>query len=223
MTPPCLHIPELPEPLALRLPGGVTIQQLGLIQAIQPALAPLTPLFSVLDALVAVVQCVKAIPDALGPPPNPAALAARLPELARKMDTLLQLLPQLSLPTTIVDTIDLLLETLREASAKLRHLQDEGQRLMRTRARAEALGDEALLAVTDCAQQNLDREADNVGASLASLGKLTATLNGFLEVLGLAAVPNLSHLRGWPLDPLLGLIESIIESLRVARDAVPVP
>ena len=99
VLPICLEIPEIPDPFAITLPGGVTIEQINLAQAIQPALTPLVPFFDVIDAIVAVFNCVKAIPDTLGPPPDPTALAVCIPELGEKVAKLLRLLPQLSLPT----------------------------------------------------------------------------------------------------------------------------
>ena len=39
--PICLEIPELGDPPVITLPGGVSIQQFNLMEAIQPALTPL--------------------------------------------------------------------------------------------------------------------------------------------------------------------------------------
>ena len=104
--PICLEIPELGDPPVITLPGGVSIQQFNLMEAIQPALTPLMPVFDIIDTVVAVFNCVKAIPDSLGPPPDPTALAACIPELAEKVSKLLKLIPQLSLPYTIIGIID---------------------------------------------------------------------------------------------------------------------
>ena len=49
--PICLEIPEIPDPLSITLPGGVTMQQINLMQAIQPALTPLMPLFDIIDTV----------------------------------------------------------------------------------------------------------------------------------------------------------------------------
>ena len=103
--PICLEIPELGDPPVITLPGGVSIQQFNLMEAIQPALTPLMPVFDIIDTVVAVFNCVKAIPDSLGPPPDPTALAACIPELAEKVSKLLKLIPQLSLPSTIIGII----------------------------------------------------------------------------------------------------------------------
>jgi len=66
------------------------------MEVIQPALTPLVPIFNIIDTVVAIFNCVKAIPDMIGPPPDPTVLAACLPDLAEKVNKLLALIPQLS-------------------------------------------------------------------------------------------------------------------------------
>ncbi len=104
--PICIEIPEIPDPFQITLPGGVTMEHINLMEVIQPALTPLVPLFNIIDTVVAVFNCIKAIPDTLGPPPDPTAIAACIPELAEKVNALLRLIPQLSLPYTIIGIID---------------------------------------------------------------------------------------------------------------------
>ena len=87
--PICIEIPELPDPLSITLPGGVSMESINLMEQIQPALTPLMPLFDIIDTVVAVFNCIKAIPDTLGPPPDPTVLAACIPELAEKVAKLL--------------------------------------------------------------------------------------------------------------------------------------
>ena len=83
--PICIEIPEIPDPFQITLPGGVTMEHINLMEVIQPALTPLVPLFNIIDTVVAVFNCIKAIPDTLGPPPDPTAIAACIPELAEKV------------------------------------------------------------------------------------------------------------------------------------------
>ena len=167
--PICIEIPELPDPLALTLPGGVTMESINLMEQIQPALTPLVPLFDIVDTIVALFNCFQAIPDALGPPPDPTVLAACLPELAEKVNALLRLIPQLSLPYTILGIIDLVIDTLRQSKAQLLHLQAQVQQIARAIDRAKELEDAGLMAITACAEANVAQEAANVGKSLASL------------------------------------------------------
>jgi hypothetical protein len=221
--PICIEIPELPDPISITLPGGVTMESINLMEQIQPALTPLVPLFNIIDTVVAIFNCVKAIPDTLGPPPDPTVLAACIPELAEKVNALLKLIPQLSLPYTIIGIIDLVLDTLRQARSQLLHLQAQMQQITGAIDRATELEDAGLMAITSCAEANVAQEAANVGKSLASIGKLIGILNLFLGMIGAPEVPDLSNLADVPLDEAIEPLDAIVEQLQAVRDMVPVP
>jgi hypothetical protein len=218
-----LEIPEIPDPFSLTLPGGINIEHINLMEVIQPALTPLVPFFDVIDTIVAVFNCIKAIPDTLGPPPDPTVLAACLPELAEKVNKLLKLIPQLSLPLLIVGLIDLVIDTLVKARTELLHLQQQMLQILGVIERATNLEDAGLMAIAQCAQANVAQEAANVGKSLAALGKLIGLINLFMGMVGGPEIPDLSNLAGRPLDDVIAPIDAIVESLEAARDAVPVP
>jgi len=221
--PICIEIPELPDPISITLPGGVTMESINLMEQIQPALTPLVPLFNIIDTVVAIFNCVKAIPDTLGPPPDPTVLAACIPELAEKVNALLKLIPQLSLPYTIIGIIDLVLDTLRQARSQLLQLQAQIQQITGAIDRATELEDAGLMAITSCAEANVAQEAANVGKSLASIGKLIGILNLFLGMIGAPEVPDLSNLADVPLDEAIEPLDAIVEQLQAVRDMVPVP
>jgi len=221
--PICIEIPEIPDPFSITLPGGVSMESINLMEQIQPALTPLMPVFDIIDTVVAVFNCIKAIPDTLGPPPDPTVLAACIPELAEKVAKLLKLIPQLSLPFTIIGIIDLIIDTLRQARSMLLHLQAQMQQITGAIDRATELEDAGLMAITSCAQANVAQEAANVGKSLAALGKLIGLLNIFLELVGAPTVPDLSNLAGSPLDEVVPPLDAIVDQLTQVRDMVPVP
>ena len=221
--PICLEIDELPDPPVLDLPGGVSIQQFNLMQAIQPALTPLVPIFDIVDTVVAVFNCIKAIPDTLGPPPDPTAIAVCIPELAQKVAKLVRLIPQVTLPYTLRGILRLIIDTLRQARSQIMHLQQQTQQILGAVDRATNLGDAGLMAITSCAQANVAQEAANVGKSLASLGKLIGLANLFLGMIGAEGIPDLSNLAGRPLDDVIPPIDAIIMKLQAAHDAIPLP
>jgi hypothetical protein len=224
--PICIEIPALPDPQQLTLPGGVQIEHLSLMQIVQPALTPLVPLFDLVDAIVAVFHCVKAIPDALGPPPDPTVLAACLPDLAKKVDKLLRLVPQLSLPILpilVVQLVDLVADTVRQARSALLHLQEQANQMVLVVARAAELNDPGLMAIGQCAQANLAQEAANVGKSLAALGKLIGLINLFLGMLGGPQVPDVAQLSGQPLESAVAELDSLLATLTTVRGMLPAP
>lgn len=219
----CIHIPKLGDPFKLTLPGGIEIEHLNLAEIIQPALTPLVPLFQIVDAVLAVFNCVKAIGDAFGPPPDPSKLASCIPELAEKVGALLKLIPQLSLPLTVIGLIDLLIAVLEQVRRELRYLQAEFDRLARVVDRAKELDDACLLQLADCTKKNIETEAANLGKQLASLGRLVGLLNLFLGMIGAPRIPDFTTLSGQSLDQVLPPLDAMVTTLKSVRSAVPVP
>jgi hypothetical protein len=219
----CLELPDVGDPFALTLPGGLEIEDFNLMRAVQPLLAPLIPIFEIVDTVVALYNCVKAIPDSLGPPPDPTVLAACLPDLADKIMKLLKLIPMLSLPITIAHLVDLVIAALREVKQKLEHLVAELGRIERSIEHARNLRDAGLTAILACARTNVEQEARNQGKQLASLGKLLHIVGIFMGMVGGPAVPDLAHLGGVPLGEVLAPIDALIGVLKSVRAAIPFP
>ncbi len=221
--PICIEIPEIPDPFDITLPGGVQIEHIKLAEIIQPALTPIVPMLDIVDTLVAMFNCIKAIPDSLGPPPDPTVISTCLPDLAEKVAKLMRLLPQLWLPYLIVRLIDLLIDALRQARDKIADLQQQMASTLGAIDRARDLDDAGLMAIAQCAQANVAQEAANVGKNLASLGKLIGIINGFMRLVGGPEVPGFAALAGRPLDDALPPLDEMIERLQQIRALVPLP
>jgi hypothetical protein len=221
--PICIDIPDIGDPFSISLPGGIEIEDYNIMRAIQPALAPLMPLFEIIDVVVALYNCLKAIPDCLGPPPDPSGLIACLPDLAKKLMKLLKLIPFLSLPITVAHLLDLVIAGLREVKEKLQHLQDQLAQIERSIEHGRNLKDAGLMAIFACAQGNVNQEAQNVGKSLASLGKLLAIISIFMSMIGGPKIPDLAHLNRAPLKEVIKPIDELVQILLVVRKAIPFP
>lgn len=148
----CLELPPFDDPFDLTLPGGIEVADVNLMKQIQPFLTPLVPFFDVIDTLVAVFNCVHAIPDALGPPPDPTVLATCLPDLAKKLNKLLNMLPMVALPRLVFRLLTLAIETLRTVRGQLAHLQQQMLQIVSVIEHARNLKDAGLMAIAQCAQ-----------------------------------------------------------------------
>ncbi len=222
-SPVLIRIPPTPDPQRLTLPGGVSIEHLELVEVIQPALTPLMPLFDILETVLALFDAVKAVPETIGPPPDPTALAEALQKVAEKIVGLLRLVPQLSLPFTIVGLVDLILHTLSEARDILVALQARAEALGAADERARELGDAQLLEIVECARANIEQEAANLGKRLGALGTLIGILNLFTSMIGAPEVPDLSSLSGESLDAVVEPLDALVDVLTAVRSAVPLP
>lgn len=233
MALPTVTIPDATESVSITLPGGASIQTIPTLKVgsspadpIQPALTPLMPLFEILGVISTIFNILKAIIDALGPPPDPTkilALADLVPGLSEKMARLAALLPQVSLPLTVIGLIDFILNILRQLQKQLKALEDQAANLDAVSAKAEELGDTELENVAAASRQNINQEVKNLGITLGSTNSLLAILNIFLGILGLPTVPDFSSLSGLPIDALSAPIDSIIATLESVRESVPIP
>lgn len=237
--PKCIKIPRLPKPKEIVLPGGVTLGQVltagsqipdpldavtNLLSQANAAMAPLVPIFNIIDTVIAVFNCIKAIPDALGPPPDPSKIAKVLPKLAQKIDELMKLIPQLSVPHLIVGIIDCLIEYLNGIKSQLQTIAKKLLQIANTASRAAELGDTKLDLIAKCANDSLSIQIEAMNQSMAPMNKLIAVLNLFMGMIGLPPVPELGSLldSGDPEQALIPLDETV-KLLTTLRNAIPLP
>lgn len=212
--------------LRITLPGGAVISpqsgvELGdnlavarsLIAQVNAALTPLVPIFNVIDV-------VKLIFDALGAVTNPFRLAEILAELAQKIDALLQLLPQYSVPLLVRQLIDVLIVTLRGLQDELRAIIAQQARIAAAATVAAQPGNVALQAVVDCANGKLEKQLANLNASMAPLNRLIGLVNLLLGLAGLPELPTFTEL-GEDAEAALGALDVAINALETAQAALP--
>jgi len=207
----CVQIPGVPDPT------DVSKQLLAQANA---ALAPLVPVFNIIDAIIALFNCVKAIPDSLGPPPDPTKLAECIPDLAEKIDKLLKLIPQLSIPVLIAGLIDVILFYLEGLRGQLQAIIAAQVRIAAAATRAAELGNVQLRTVVDCATASMDAYLQNLNEGMKPLNRLVGLLNLFLQLAGLPTVPDLSNL-GDDAEAALAPLDAVIDSLKTVRAGLP--
>lgn len=196
--------------LSIDLPGGISLTAkleagqfpslpgivASLLGELNAALTPLMPIFRIIDVVIAIIEFCKAIPDSLGPPPDPTLLIKRLQLLLKAAAKLLALLPPLSIPIMIVGICKTITAALLAMIQELEHSLQAQARLDLARERAAGLaldpflleGAAALEASIDCAQIDLDLAVSVMGSSLGPLNKFIDLLNALA---GLAGLPQL--------------------------------
>jgi hypothetical protein len=185
------------------------------------ALAPLMPIFNIVDVVMALFNCMKAIPDALGPPPDPSKLAKCMPELAQKASKLLKLVPQLSVPLMVAGLVDVLLAFLEGMRNQLKAVVQAQVKIAQAAARAAELGNVQLTTIVDCANANIEAQVKNLGESAAPVNRLIAIINIFAELAGLPKLPDLTDL-GSDAQQALRALDGVVNTLKQARSAIPV-
>lgn len=239
---PTIPLACLPPPqhidLCITLPGDVKLCANDLLNSADPyqllqslflalntALAPLTPLFNVIDVVEALVKCVQAIPKCFGPPPDPQPLIDCIPNLVSALAKLLALLPPLSVPIMILETVKAIIVGLEALIGRLEAMIIKSAQLLAAATKAAAPGNGALKLVVDCAKANFDIEFQNLNAGLGPLNRLIGIVNLFASLVpGLPnpLVPDLSNLTAQVEDAIQPL-QDVVVVLNDIASAIPVP
>lgn len=241
----CITLSTGPGELCVQFPGGARLcAQFGyetgdiaevvksMLAQINTALTPLTPLFNILDAIVAIKNCITAIPDAFGPPPDPSGIINCIPGLLKAIDKLLQLLPQLSIPPMIKGIIGVIIAGLQGLRHKLAAMIRQVARILEAATRAAELGNIQLQLVVDCANANNEAQLINLNNGMMPLNRLIGVINLFLHLAGLPCIPTLAGIEAIgeealaPLDAAIALLQALqaaIPTLELVLEAIPAP
>jgi hypothetical protein len=123
----------------------------GLLAQVNAALIPLQPIFNIIDVVKAVGDCIGAIKDAFGPPPDPSGIAKCIPELLKRLAKLLKLLPQYSVPLMVKQLLTALVIFLQAVKLELQSIILQQARILKAATAANKPGNASLLSVVDCA------------------------------------------------------------------------
>lgn len=231
----CIDVDAVPGDLCITFPGGSevcvslpsasppTLDKLvrQLFAQVNTALAPLTPIFNIIDAVVAVFDCVKAISTL-----DPQKIIECIPNLAEKIAELLALIPQVSLVALVADIVDMLILYFKGLRNQILRQNAYYLRILDAQLAATRPGNIALARVLPCAREDLDQLLVWQNSSAAPVNRLIGVINLFLEIIGLEKyqIPTISSL----IDPedfedAVFLIDKTIELLVYIRLAIPIP
>lgn len=199
---------------------------LDFFSQIGPALAPLRPLFDVLDTALAIFKCVKAVPDALTSL-DPTELFKCIPELVALIDKLLKLVPQISIPKLIKAAILNIARLLRAIAADLEYIKSQLQRIADMIDRAADLQDVKLAGFLACAQHTIDAQNMSTAEALKGIGRIVLLINIFIAMIGGEEIPCFGTLMSDGLaqgiDVVIDLLAALAQVLQEIAEAIPDP
>lgn len=228
--------------LSIDLPGGIALTAkleagqfpslpgivASLLGELNAALTPLMPFFRILDVVIAIIEFCKAIPDSLGPPPDPTLLIKRLQKLLKAAAKLLNLIPPLSIPIMLVGICKTITAALLALIMELENSINAQLKLDLARDRADALaldpflleGAAALAISIDCAQADLDLQVEVGASSLGPLMKFIDLVNAFAGLIGL---PELGKVEaGGDASAMLQPLKDFVGVLAAFCGSIPV-
>lgn len=236
----CIALPAIPTADDICLPGGFclsyvwdginkipTAADVGMdfFSQIGPALAPLVPLFNVIDTAITIFRCVKAIPDAITSL-DPSELIKCLPVLAKLVDQLLKLIPQLSIPKMVKTVLNNLAAMLESFATELFSLKHLAERIAAGIDRAADLQDVKMNGFLVCAQGDLEDTVLSTSEALKGIGRIILLVNIFMGLIGAEEIPCFGSLIEDNLDDLellSDLFYSLAEVLRIMASVIPDP
>lgn len=213
----------LPDICQVLMPGGLTISAPNVLSIMQPALAPLAPLFAIMQAVVQIKVCMEAAVDALAEL-DPGPLIDCVPGLTRLVDKLLSMLPSASLPKMAVDVLDCALSLLLRTRAALVALQAQAARVVGMVAKAAELQDEYLQALALCKEGQVADSLSDEMKGLVVLGQLLGVVAELLKLAGLDInMPDFEEIAGSSLEDAIEPIDDLVQKLQDIRETIPLP
>lgn len=226
--------------LKIALPGGFTLQAKAsqkipnpgdlvadLLAQLNAALGPFQPIFDLIDIALATVKVFDAVKSL-----NPIKIGNELVKLVAKVDVVAQIIPILSLPKTLRDTIDAILVFLAGLKASLQVSLTAQLKLDAAQAKHDALvatGNPAaidiavgLQASIACGTANLNAQLQAQANAMAPLNRFLALLSALCELVGLPPLPTLDLDADADLSVAIAAVDALMAALVVVRDAIPV-
>lgn len=237
----CFNMPDLSKIDDICFPGGFCLSYVwdaigkiptgadmatDFFSQIGPAMAPLKPFFDMLDTVIQIFKCLQAIPDAIMSL-DPGKILDCFPALAKLIDQLLKLIPQLSIPKMIRSILNTLATLLRSIAGEFEYLDREIKRIARAIDRAAQLNDVKMNGFLVCAQNDLESSIMSTAEALKGIGRIILLVNIFIGLIGAEPIPCFGSLisdnASKGLDVIIDLLNTLADILSAMASAIPDP
>ncbi len=222
-TPPCITFPggaKICATWSLNTPPMPDELMKQLMSQINTALAPLQPVFTLMEMMAMVVEIAKALPKL-----DVKKIGKLLPDLINLAKTLLLMLPQASIPLMLLGILDMLIMLL---NGQIQYLRRVNAALGGMAAAEEyaltASGVSALAGAILCGRQQLEQYLAAMSAGMEPLNSMISAVNALLTVTGLGkfVIPAIAGATTETLEPTIEVLQGVIDVLTTIRRAIPV-
>jgi hypothetical protein len=217
--------------LAITFPGGAEIQVqypgVGapsgaelvnqLLAQASAATAPLTPIFNIIEAILAIKDFASTVPEVVL---NPGAVVEAIEELISKVDNLAAIVPQLSVPLMILGYIDTIISGLNALIVELQAIQDLETRTATAAQLAIDISSDALTASVECSNAVITARKGNLNESIAPLNSVIELVASLGKLVGLN-IPTLETLSDDSQEAIDSLT-AFVSTLTTLRNSIPV-
>lgn len=222
-----LVVPGAGSLIPLPLEGKIRDLPRTLLQALgkyDASLLPFRPIFDIIEVCVQVLICIEGIPKAITEL-DPTEIINCVPDLIEKVNKLLQYLPQLSIPYTLLGIVCAILAILEAIILEIYHIVEYLKEIIDLLNTGIQIGDVNLQAVCSCGELRMNLEGEALLGILGSLQALFALFNFFSGMIGGPGIPTGASFS-WPegAEALQGLVDQLAVlagTLQTVRDAIP--
>jgi hypothetical protein len=232
----CQPLPVAPMRLCVTMPGGAKLcavpnipypdltalvtQALGQVSS---ALAPLQPIFDIIETVNAVFECIEALREVFSEfPPNPVPLLQCIPDLATKVTQLLKLLPQFSVPQLLKDVIGVFVTFFDALIGEIDSLIRLFDRIVA--AGLLATSAPGLLEAIACGNGNINNGLNNISRLIGNFLIVIDLLNTLGKTIGLPEIPTVDcKLTGASLDFVRDALVTVRDAFVVVYNLIPAP
>lgn len=197
------------------------LQALGKYDA---SLLPFRPIFDIIEVCLQVLICIQGIPKAIGG--EPEDLINCIPDLIEKVNKLLQYLPQLTIPYTLLGIVCACIAILEAIILEIYHLIEYLKEIIDLLNIGIQIGDVNLQAICACGELRMKLEGDALMGILGHLQVMFALFNLFSGMIGGPEIPTgggITFPEG--AEEMQKLIDEtllpLVEMLTTVRGAIP--
>lgn len=216
--------------LRVTLPGGLNVQGTvpriaadpldiarATIGSLNAALAPLGPVFSILDAVLALVKFAQSVPKVVT---RPDKVLAAVADVLKKTGALARLIPQLSIPLMVLGCIDVLLAFLDGISDELSAIAGLDARVSELETIAQEVASMGPIAANVRAQ--VDGRRAQLMCAMHDAQPLLGIINVFCDIVGLPKISVDVDLQTGSLEDAAAALAEVVAALREVRSKIPV-
>ena len=188
-----------------------------------PATAFLQPFMNVLDTVIAIYKCIDGIVD-FSTSLNPSELLNCVPNLVEKINKMVTMIPQLSVPRMVISIVNALISLLSGLASDLEYLADRSDALVREIDRAADLNDAAKAGYLVCAQDTMNESLSATSMAMKAVGRIILLVNIFMGMFGGPEIPCFGEIldgaTGDALRPIIVVLNALVDLLQQLVDLV---
>jgi len=192
----CIEIPEIPNKLSITMPGVGELQYLKdsidkiprpstyvlkMLNGISPALAPIYTILKILDVILALVNCINAIPKSL--PFNPQPIIDCIQKLIEAFAALLPLLPPFVYIRLVVDIAVAIRLLIDDLISVLDVIDQQITQVKNLINKALDFDNTAMLQIGNCARTDIQRSTAGLQQIMEAMAKVMGIIMGIMELM----------------------------------------